>query len=81
MSPHPSLEIVCSSLLYLLSRYARSPERRLEAAIRDHLRLLSEQADEHRCEVLRQTSERLFAHWSGHGMQAAASGVTRRVSH
>ena len=67
--PETSIEALCSSLLYLLSRQAQSPETRLQRSISDHFHWISTHPNIRIFPVLEQTAARLAANWESHQSQ------------
>ena len=59
-----SVEMLCSALLYLMSRYSDSREPYLASEIAQHLSWLKDAARSQGCAKLDKTAERLLAlHW------------------
>lgn len=59
-----SVEMLCSALLYLMSRYSDSREPYLASEIARHLSWLKDAASSQGCVKLDKTAERLLAlHW------------------
>lgn len=82
MNNTASFEALCSTLFYLLSRYARTPQDELRPMIRDHLQRLARHPESDQLRILRKTCERLALHWDGKSGDAttATAGRARRSS-
>ena len=63
MKQRPSIEELYCALLFLLSRYAHSPEPTLPAAIKDHLNWLANHPAADDLHTLRKTCGRLALYW------------------
>lgn len=63
MHAQPSLEQLFCALMFLLSRYAQSPEPELPPAIREHLIWVVEHPDTAELPALRSTCRRLALYW------------------
>ena len=73
------LDVLLASIYYLMTRYARRPDRRVAQAIAEHLRMLEERGD---CDsaVLRSAGRRLALQWTEHlDCGCACSDVTVAV--
>ena len=81
MKQQTSIEQLYCALLFLLSRYARSPEPHLPGVIADHLDWLVKHPDVGDFPALQQTCGRLALHWrsiQGDDLESGSSGSMRR---
>ncbi|MEM7027334.1 MAG: hypothetical protein AAF410_03800 [Pseudomonadota bacterium] len=58
----PRMEVLMATIYYLMTRYARQPDRQISDAIATHLQLLS-QHPECDSDILQKAGNRLSAQW------------------
>lgn len=70
----PSRDVLVASLLYLMSRYSRSPDAKVSRSIVDHLHMLEKHPDSE-ASLIERTAARLSKFWGQPSEQLGSTNV------